>query len=174
MSKSIVVRKLFKFTWGELWTIVTEENVRYALAAEWFLHFIDGFTRVHLFRYIEGVVIYHEKICWPLVEKEVCTFLIATMQGLFWELGSFYRLDSLPLVFLTDNKVFSMSLDSPGHHTDELAFSRVFVLPWRPLGRWRYMSILRLDGIMICFPRSSRPSWTVRFPHSFQDLTIFP
>ena len=26
--------------------------------------------------------------------------------------------------------VFSMSLDSPGHHTDELAFSRVFVIPW--------------------------------------------
>ena len=68
MLKSIVFRKLFKFTRGELWTIVTEENVRYALAAERFLHFTDGFTRVHLFRYlayfeIPGVVIYHEKIC---------------------------------------------------------------------------------------------------------------
>ena len=34
---------------GEMWTIFTEENVRYALAAECFLHFTDGFTRVHLF-----------------------------------------------------------------------------------------------------------------------------
>ena len=68
MLKSIVFRKLFKFTRGELWTIVTEENVRYALAAECFLHFTNGFTRVHLFRYlayfdIAGVVIYHEKMC---------------------------------------------------------------------------------------------------------------
>ena len=29
--------------------------------------------------------------------------------------------------FLT---VFSMSLDSPGHHTDELAFLRFFVISW--------------------------------------------
>ena len=68
MLKSIVFRKLFKFTQGELWTIVPEENVWYALAAECFLQFTDGFTRDHLFRYlayfvIAGVVIYHEKIC---------------------------------------------------------------------------------------------------------------
>ena len=68
MLKSIVFCKLFKFTRVELWTIVTEMNVRYALAAERFLHFTDGFTHVHLFRYlaylnIAEVVIYHEKIC---------------------------------------------------------------------------------------------------------------
>ena len=68
MLKSIVFHKLFEFAQGELWTIVTEENVRYALAAERFLHFTHGFTRVHLYCYlacfnITGVVIYHEKIC---------------------------------------------------------------------------------------------------------------
>ena len=68
MLKSIVFCKLFKFTQGELWTIVPEENVWYALAAERFLHFTDGSTCAPLFRYlvylnIAGVVIYHEKIC---------------------------------------------------------------------------------------------------------------
>ena len=62
MLKSIVFRKVFKFTRGELWTIVT-----IALAAECFLHLTDGFTRVHLFRLlayfdIAGVVMNHEKI----------------------------------------------------------------------------------------------------------------
>ena len=68
MIKSIVFPKLFKFTRGELWTIVTREIFGYALTAEHFLHFTDGFTSVHLFHYlayfdIAGVVIYHEEIC---------------------------------------------------------------------------------------------------------------
>ena len=66
MLESIVFRKLFKFTRGELWIIVTEENFWYALAAEHFPHFTDGFTRVHLCcQHFDsaGVVIYHEKIC---------------------------------------------------------------------------------------------------------------
>ena len=100
MLKSIFFRKLFKFARGELWTIVTEENVWYALAAERFLHFTDGFIRVHLFSF--PAISQHRGSSNLSLEDMLVPFIGSTLSRRFF----FSQMTQ----FLT---VFSMSL---GHH----------------------------------------------------------